>query len=128
MFQEMLDKDDEISDLKNRINRPRSPHRDHSGSFLQEVQLRLCLDFYTPELNYSHNRNAPSYTLRPIVNTFLYPPTLKSAGYYVIPSILKTAFECRSICLSVHLYVCLSAHCFHSLLGAFINQFSSNLP
>ena len=39
IFQEMLDKDDEISDLKNRINRPRSPHRDHSGSFLQEVQF-----------------------------------------------------------------------------------------
>ena len=29
--------------------------------------------------------------------------------------------------LSVHLSVCPSEHCFHSLLGAFFNQFSSNL-
>ena len=30
---------------------------------------------------------------------FLYPATLKSEGYYVIPSIQKIAFECPSVCL-----------------------------
>ena len=53
---------------------------------------------------------------------FLYPTILKSAGYYVIPSIQKIAFDRPSV-LSVRL----SAHCFHSLLGAFFKQFSSNL-
>ena len=45
---------------------------------------------------------------------FLYPATLKSAGYYVIPSIQKIAFECPSIGPS-------AAHRFHSLLGAFFS-------
>ena len=31
----------------------------------------------------------------------LYPAYLKSAGYNVIPSIKKIAFECPSVCLSV---------------------------
>ena len=53
----------------------------------------------------------------------LYPATLKSAGYYVIPSIQKIAFECPSLCMSVRA----SALRFHSLLTAFFNQFSSNL-
>ena len=35
---------------------------------------------------------------------FIYPTTLKSAGYYVIPSVQKFAFECPS----VHLSFCLS--------------------
>ena len=30
-------------------------------------------------------------------NNFLYPATLKSAGYYVIPSVQKFAFECPSV-------------------------------
>ena len=47
---------------------------------------------------------------------FLYPATLKSGGYYVIPSIQK-------MCLRVRL----SAHCVPSLMGASFNQFSSNL-
>ena len=59
--------------------------------------------------------------------SFLYPATLKSVGYYVIPSIQKIAFERPSVCPSVCLYVPQSAHRFHSLLGAFFNQFSSNL-
>ena len=58
---------------------------------------------------------------------FLYPATLKSAGYYVIPSVQKFAFEYPSVCLSVRLYVRPSALCFNSLPGAFFNQFSSNL-
>ena len=29
--------------------------------------------------------------------SFLYPATLKSAGYYVIPSVQKFAFECPSV-------------------------------
>ena len=37
---------------------------------------------------------------------FLYPATLKSAGYYVIPSIQKIAFECPSVRLSVCPSVC----------------------
>ena len=32
---------------------------------------------------------------------FLYPATLKSVGYYVIPSLQKFAFECPSVRLSV---------------------------
>ena len=39
----------------------------------------------------------------------------------------KIAFDRQSIHPSVHLYVHQSAHCFHSLLGAFFHQFSSNL-
>ena len=63
---------------------------------------------------------------------FVYAATLKSAGYYVIPSIQKIAFNVRLfVCLSVRLSVCLyvrpSANRFHSLLGAFFNQFSLNL-
>ena len=68
----------------------------------------------------------------PYSNTFLqllYPATLKSAGYYVIPSIQKICPSvrpsfCMSVCMSVCGYVCPSAHHFHSLLGAFFNQFS----
>ena len=75
---------------------------------------------------------ATSWSLRML---FLYPTTLKSVGYYVIPSIQKIAFKCPSIplsiclssCLSICMSVCPSAHPFHSLLGAFFNQFSSNL-
>ena len=48
---------------------------------------------------------------------FLYPATLKSAGYYVIPSIQKIAFErpsvhpsvCPSVCLPVRALFSLSA-------------------
>ena len=47
--------------------------------------------------------------------TFLYSATLKSGGYYVIPSIQKIVFQC----LYISLYVRPSAHRFHSLLGAF---------
>ena len=36
----------------------------------------------------------------------IYPTTLKSAGYYVIPSIQKIALECPSVCPSVCLSVC----------------------
>ena len=36
-------------------------------------------------------------------------------------------FKCPSVCPSVPPSVCPSAHGFHSLLGAFYNQFSSNL-
>ena len=55
-------------------------------------------------------------------NALLYPATLKSAGYYVIPSIQKIASSIhpsvrRSVCQSVRP----SAHRFHSLLGAFFN-------
>ena len=32
---------------------------------------------------------------------FLYPATLKTAGFYVIPSVQKFAFECPSVRLSV---------------------------
>ena len=58
---------------------------------------------------------------------FLYPATLKSAGYYVIPSIQKIAFECPSVRSSVRPSISQSAHRFHSLLGAFFNPFSTNL-
>ena len=57
----------------------------------------------------------------------LYPATLKSAGYYVIPSIQKIVLGCPCVCTSVCMSVRPSAHCFHWLLGAFFNQFSSNL-
>ena len=50
---------------------------------------------------------------------FLYPATLKSAGYYVIPSIQKIVFECPSVCMSVR------PSAYH--LGAIFNQFSSHL-
>ena len=46
---------------------------------------------------------------------FISPPTVKSAGHYCIPSIQKIVF------------IRPSAHRFHSLLGAFFNQLSSNL-
>ena len=36
-----------------------------------------------------------------VIKYFLYPATLKSAGYYVIPSVQKFAFECPSVCPSV---------------------------
>ena len=49
----------------------------------------------------------------------LYPATLKSAGYYVIPSIQKIAFECPSVRLCVRP----SVQRFHSLLGAFFKPF-----
>ena len=53
-----------------------------------------------------HYDNTPmQYTV------FLYPATLKSAGYYVIPSVQKFAFECLSIRPSVRP----SALRFHSL-------------
>ena len=66
-----------------------------------------------------------NYNLHKIYIDFLYPATLISGGggYYVIPSIQKNAFELLSVCL----YVRPSAHRFHSLLGEFFNQFSSNL-
>ena len=55
---------------------------------------------------------------------FLYPATLKSVGYYVIPSIQKIAFECMSVRLSVRPSVSASS----SLsAGSIFNQFSSNL-
>ena len=44
-------------------------------------------------------------------NLFLYPATLKSAGYYVIPSVQKFAFECPSVCPSVSASFQLSAGC-----------------
>ena len=63
--------------------------------------------------------------------TYLFPAALKSTVYYVIPSIKNITFEYPSVCLSVCLSVCPSVrpsvHRFHSLLGAFFNQFSSNL-
>ena len=31
------------------------------------------------------------------ISKFLYPATLKSVGYYVIPSIQKIVFECLSV-------------------------------
>ena len=43
---------------------------------------------------------------------FLYPATLKSVGYYVIPYVQKFAFECPSVRPS-------ALH-FNSLLGAFL--------
>ena len=46
--------------------------------------------------------------MRIFVLSFLYPATLKSAGYYVIPSIQKFAFECLSVRPSVRLSVRLS--------------------
>ena len=56
----------------------------------------------------------------PKIINFLYPATLKSAGYYAIPSIQKVTFECLSVCPT--------AHRFHSLLGAFLtNSNSSNM-
>ena len=59
--------------------------------------------------------------------SFLYPATFKSAGYYVISSMLKNAFECPSVGPSVCPFVCTpvrpSAHRFHSLLGAFLTNF-----
>ena len=61
--------------------------------------------------------------LKYIVAKFVYPQNLKSAGYYVIPSIQKIAFECPSVCLSVCTSVRPSAHRFHSLLGAFLTNF-----
>ena len=41
---------------------------------------------------------------------FLYPATLKSAGYYVILSVQKFASECPSVRLSVFtdVYLCVS--------------------
>ena len=46
----------------------------------------------------------------PLGCTFLlYPATLKSAGYYVIPSIQKIALECPSVCPSVSASFSLSA-------------------
>ena len=40
-----------------------------------------------------------------VVDLFLYPATLKSAGYYVIPSAQKFAFECPSVSASFQLSV-----------------------
>ena len=54
--------------------------------------------------------------LNVLIEFSLYPATLKSAGYYVIPSIQKIGLERPSVSAS-----------FHSLLGAFFDQFSSNL-
>ena len=34
------------------------------------------------------------------ISRFLYPATLKSVGYYVIPSIQKIVFKCPSVCTS----------------------------
>ena len=54
----------------------------------------------------------------------LYPATLKSAGYYVIPSIQKIEFECPSACLSVCLYVHPSVSASFSLsAGSIFNHF-----
>ena len=46
-----------------------------------------------------------------LTNVFLYPATLKSAGYYVIPSVQKFAFESPSIRPSVSASFKLSARC-----------------
>ena len=62
---------------------------------------------------------------------FLYPATLKIVGYYVyvIPSIQKIEFECPSVRPPVYLSICTSVpqRIVFTLLGAFFNQFSSNL-
>ena len=42
-----------------------------------------------------------SYFLLTFNFAFLYPATLKSVGYYVIPSVQKFAFECPSVCLFI---------------------------
>ena len=49
-------------------------------------------------------------------DSFLYPATLKSAGYYVIPSIQKIAFECWTVRQSISASFSLSA-------GAFLTNF-----
>ena len=55
---------------------------------------------------------------------FLYPATLKSAGYYVILSIQKIAFECLFVRPSIRTSVSAS---FSLCKEHFFNQFSSNL-
>ena len=50
----------------------------------------------------------------------LYPATLKSAGYYVIPSIQKIAFEFPSVCMFVQQRNVSTLSWEH-----FFNQFSS---
>ena len=46
-------------------------------------------------------KNTVYYLMKIPYNYFIYPATLKSVGYYVIPSIQKIALECPSICTSV---------------------------
>ena len=61
-----------------------------------------------------------------VINTIffiLFPATLKSVGYCVIPSVHKFVFECPSVCLSVRPSVRPSMLRFHSLPGAFLTNF-----
>ena len=44
---------------------------------------------------------AKSVNIQLLTIVLLYPATLKSAGYYVIPSVQKFAFECPSVRPSV---------------------------
>ena len=77
------------------------------------------------------------------LNLLVIPRHFKSAGYYVIPSIQKIAFDCPSVrpavrlsvypsvCPSVCLYVCPSVRqsiVFTLCREHFFNRFSSNLP
>ena len=65
--------------------------------------------------------NKPNYFDFEILNFSLFYATLKSVGYYVIPSIQKLR-------LSVRLYVRPSVNALFLLsAGSIFNQFSSNL-
>ena len=55
-------------------------------------KLSGILDFKKPSIMYFCNWNK---------FPFLYPATLKSAGYYVIPSFQKIAVERLSVCTSI---------------------------
>ena len=70
------------------------------------VFINLCASY----LEYFYHVEVVALYLVLVVDdvTSLYPTTLKSAGYNVIPSIQKIAFECQSVCLSVRLLVRLS--------------------
>ena len=56
-----------------------------------------------------------------LLQPFLYHATLKSAGYYVIPSVQKFAFERPSVRTSIHQHFVSALHLEH-----FFDRFSSN--
>ena len=87
----------------------------HSVCFKGKSNLECIWIYVTDIISRQHFGDRVRSTTVVLLSNFLYPATLKSAGYYVVPSIQNIAFECPSVCPS--------AHRFHSLLGAFLTNF-----
>ena len=74
------------------------------------------LGSYSDRLTDSPFREVDTFRVKNVIScTFLYPATLKSAGYYVIPSIQKIVCSSQLVRVSVCLSVCPSVSASFSL-------------